>query len=220
MKILILGATGMIGQGVLRECLNASDVDEVVSLGRRAGGVQHPKLTELVHGNLLELTSIEAELQNIDACFFCLGISSVGMTEPDYSRATYDLTLSVAETLARLNPMMTFIYVSGVGTDSTEKGRKMWARIKGKTENALLQLSLKAFMFRPNVIEPMDGIMSRTPGYRMFYALAKPILMVVRTMKPAAIITTRDIGHAMLNVARGRASKPILEIHDIKSLAC
>lgn len=219
MKILILGATGMIGQGVLRECLNASDVDEVVSLGRRAGGVQHPKLTELVHGNLLELISIEAELQNIDACFFCLGVSSVGMTEPDYSRVTYDLTLSVAETLARLNPMMTFIYVSGVGTDSTEKGRKMWARIKGKTENALLQLSLKAFMFRPNVIEPMDGIMSRTPGYRMFYALAKSILMVIRTMKPTSIITTRDIGHAMLNVARGRDSKPILEIHDIKSLA-
>lgn len=219
MKILILGATGMIGQGVLRECLNASDVDEVVSLGRRAGGVQHPKLTELVQGKLLELTSIEAELQNIDACFFCLGISSVGMTESDYSRVTYDLTLSVAKTLARLNPGMTFIYVSGVGTDSTEKGRKMWARIKGKTENALLQLSLKAYMFRPNLIEPMDGISSRTPAYRMFYALAKPILMVIRTMKPTAILTTRDIGHAMLNVARGRASKPILEIHDIKSLA-
>jgi uncharacterized protein YbjT (DUF2867 family) len=219
MKVLILGATGMVGQGVLRECLDADDVDQVICLGRTAIGLQHAKLKELIHGNLLELSAIEPDLQYIDACFFCLGVSSSGMTEQDYSRITYDMTLSVAETLARLNPVMTFVYVSGAGTDSTEQGRTMWARVKGKTENALLRLPFKARMFRPGLIEPLDGITSKTSSYRVFYKLAKPFLVITRALLPNMILTTQDIGQAMLNVARGRAKKSILEVSDIRALA-
>mgnify|MGYP001964798300 FL=1 len=155
MKILIFGATGMVGQGVLRECLLDPDVTQVLVLGRNPTGQQHPKLREIIHPNLYDYSNIEAELTGMDACFYCLGVSSVGMKEDDYARISYDMTLAAATVLARLNPNMVFTYVSGAGTDSSEQGAIMWARVKGKTENALLRLPLRAYMFRPGIIQPL-----------------------------------------------------------------
>jgi len=218
MRVLIFGATGMVGRGVLRECLLDPGVDRVITVGRSPVGIQDPRLREIVHANLENLSSIEPELAGVDACFFCLGVSSAGMKEADYHRVTYGFTLPAAETLSRLNPDMTFIYVSGQGTDSTEKGRVMWARVKGKTENALLRLPLNAYMFRPGFIQPMDGIRSRTPAYRILYSLARPVLPILRRLMPNQILSTRDIGRAMLAVARKGYEKRILETADIRSV--
>ncbi|HXI56585.1 MAG TPA: epimerase, partial [Polyangia bacterium] len=177
MRIILFGATGMVGQGALRECLLDPDVSEVLSIGRTpvrrtAVGPTDAKLREQVLADPGDLSSIEGQLVGYDACFFCLGVSSVGMTEAAYRRITYDLTLAAARTLSRLNPGMTFIYVSGAGTDSSERGRSMWARVKGQTENALLALPFKAaYMFRPGIIQPLHGIVSKTPLYRTFYFL-------------------------------------------------
>jgi len=177
MKVLLFGATGMVGQGVLMECLQAADVSLVQCVGRTALNQTHPKLRDLVHEDLLDYGAIESQLVGFDACFFCLGVTSSGKTEADYSRLTYDITLAAAKTLARLNPPMTFVYVSGAGTDSTEKGRSMWARVKGRTENALLKLPFKAAcMFRPGVIQPMRGVRSKTASYQIFYSLTRPLL--------------------------------------------
>jgi uncharacterized protein YbjT (DUF2867 family) len=163
MRVLVFGATGMIGQGVLRECLLAPDVESVAAIGRTATGIAHPKLRDIVHRDLVDYRAIESQLSGFDACFFCLGVTSAGMSEEDYTRIAYDITIAAAETLARLNPQMTFVYVSGVGTDSTERGRTMWARVKGRTENALLRLPFRgAYMFRPGFIEPRFGVKSRT----------------------------------------------------------
>src|SRR6266511_2511608 len=167
MRILLFGATGMVGQGVLRECLRAAGVELVQTVGRTATGQRRSKLREVVHGNLLDYRAIESELRNFDACFFCLGVSSVGLKEAEYTRLTYDLTLAAAETLARLNPQMTFVYVSGAGTDSSERGRSTWARVKGRTENALLRVPFKAvYLFRPGFIQPLHGIRSKTAWAR------------------------------------------------------
>jgi uncharacterized protein YbjT (DUF2867 family) len=220
MKVLLFGATGMVGQGVLRECLLDSGVELVETVGRTATGVQHQKLRDLVRPDLWNYSSIEAELSGFDACFFCLGVSAAGMKEADYARITYGITLAAAETLSRLNPQMTFIYVSGAGTDSSEKGRIMWARVKGKTENALLRLPFKAaYMFRPGVIQPLHGIRSRTAAYRLLYTLMKPLMPVLRRAFPDSILTTEQIGLAMLEVARNGASKHILESKDINAIA-
>jgi uncharacterized protein YbjT (DUF2867 family) len=162
MKVLIFGATGMVGQGVLLECLRDTGVEQVATIGRTATGTRQPKLRDIVHRDLENYAGIEPMLTGYDACFFSLGITSAGMREPDYERITYRFTLAAAETLSRANPGMTFIYVSGSGTDSTEKGRSMWARVKGRTENALLRLPLNAYMFRPGFIQPLDGIQSKT----------------------------------------------------------
>jgi uncharacterized protein YbjT (DUF2867 family) len=218
MKILIFGATGMVGQGVLRECLQAADVELAVTVGRNATGVQNPKLREIVRRDLRSYTDIERELTGFDACFFTLGVSSAGMKEADYERITYGLTLAAAETLSHLNPGMTFVYVSGAGTDSSEHGRSMWARVKGRTENALLRLPLKAYMFRPGLIEALDGIQSRTPLYRILYRLFKPLLPLLRRAFPNQIVSTREVGQAMLAVARRGYEKPILEIKDIRAV--
>jgi uncharacterized protein YbjT (DUF2867 family) len=216
MNILIFGATGMVGQGVLRECLVDPEVQRVVTIGRNATGQSHPKLHEIVHGDLFDYASIEAELTGFDACFFCLGVSSFRMSETDYARVSYDLTLAAAQTLVRLNPRMVFTYVSGAGTDSTEHGRSMWARVKGRTENALLRLPFKAaFMFRPGVIVPMDGIRSKTALYQFFYSAGRPLLPLLRRAFPNAITTTSQLGRAMLAVAKNGASSGILETHDI-----
>jgi uncharacterized protein YbjT (DUF2867 family) len=217
-KVILFGATGMVGQGVLRECLIDPDVREVLAIGRTPTGRTHPKLRELVRRDLFDLADAEGDLSGFDACFFCLGVSSAGMREEDYRRVTYELTLAVARTLARLNPGMTFLYVSGTGTDSTERGRSMWARVKGQTENALLRLPFKAVMFRPGVIVPMHGIVSKTRLYRVFYALARPILPVLRAGFPQLVTTTEQVGRAMLRVARHGAPKPILETRDINAL--
>jgi uncharacterized protein YbjT (DUF2867 family) len=217
MKVLIFGATGMVGQGVLRECLRAPDVKAVLSLGRTAIGLQHPKFRELVHADMSSYAGLESECAGYDACFFCLGVSSSGMKQADYEHITYDFTLAAAQTLCRINPQMTFIYISGSGTDSSEKGRMMWARVKGRTENALLRLPFKAYIFRPGFIEPMDGIQSKTPSYRIFYRVIKPLLPLLRRAFPNRILSTRDIGQAMLSVARDDYSKWILETRDIRA---
>lgn len=215
MKVLLFGASGMVGQGVLRECLGDPAVDEVLAVGRGALGVSHPKLREAQCTDLFDLTPLEAELARFDACFFCIGVSAGGMTEPDYARLTYDLTLSVARRLARVHPGMSFTYVSGAGTDSTARGGTMWARVKGRTENDLLSLPLRASMFRPAIIVPMHGERSKTPAYRLFYALAAPLLPALRRALPRYVTTTEHLGRAMLAVARSAAPPAHVENSDI-----
>src|SRR4029077_14298464 len=181
MNVLIFGATGMVGQGVLRECLLDPDVQVVQTVGRTPTGLKHPKLREIVRSDLLDYTEIESALRGFDACFFCLGVSSTGMSESEYERVTYAVTMAAAQTLSRLNPGMTFIYVSGAGTDSSEQGPVMWARVKGNTEHALLRLPFKAaYMFKGGPFHPVHGARSKTPAYRVVYALAKPVLTLLR----------------------------------------
>ena len=218
MKIVIFGATGMVGQGVLRECLLDPDVQMIQAIGRTSAGVQHPKLREIVHQDLWHYADIESDLSGFDACFFCLGVSSSGMKEEVYACVTYDITMAAAETLCRLHPKLTFIYVSGAGADSSEHGRTMWARVKGKTENAMLRLPFAAaYMFRPGVIEPVHGARSKTVSYRVLYTLTKPLLPVLRWVFPNYVLTTEQIGRAMLAVAKHGFPKRVLESKDIRS---
>lgn len=175
MKIILFGATGMVGQGGLRECLLDPDVQRVLRIGRTPTSAQNAKHQDIARRDLFGYADIEARLKGFDACFFCLGVASSGMNEADYTRMNHDIALAAAQTLARLNPQMTFVFVSGAGTDSSERGRMMWARVKGKTENALLRLPFKAtYMFGPGFIQPLHGIQSKTPLYRFFYAVAAP----------------------------------------------
>ena len=219
MNVILFGATGMVGQGVLRECLLDPGVKAVLSIGRNATGQKHEKLREVAHQDLLNLSPLETQLVEFDACFFCLGVSSAGMSENAYRRITYDLTLSVAEALVKGNPNMTFIYVSGAGTDSSERGRSMWARVKGQTENALLRLPFRAaYMFRPAAIVPLHGIKSRTRIYRIFYAVLGPILPLLESHFPKYITTTEKLGRAMIKVATQGAPKPVLENLDINEI--
>jgi uncharacterized protein YbjT (DUF2867 family) len=219
MKVLLFGATGMVGQGVLRECLLVDDVEFVQTLGRTPVTQQHPKLRQVVRADLMDYQAIEDELRDFDACFFCLGVSSFGMSEAEYTRVTYDVTLAAAKSLARLNPQMTFVYVSGAGTDSTGNGRSMWARVKGKTENALLRLPFQAvYLFRPGIIQPLHGIRSKTPMYRLFYSFTTPLMTVARLLLPNVVQTTESIGMAMLASVRQAPPKSILEAHDIAKL--
>ena len=219
MNVILFGATGMIGQGVLRECLLDPDVAAVLSIGRSATGQSHAKLREVVLPDLFNCASIEADLRGYNACFFCLGVSSAGMSEANYRHVTYELTLSIAQILVRLNPTMTFIYVSGASTDGTGAGRVMWARVKGQTENALMQLPFKAaVMFRPGAIVPLHGITSRTPLYRTLYALTRPLWPILRASFPRHITTTEELGRAMLAVAKRGAPKPVLESVDITAI--
>ncbi|MBJ2158491.1 NAD-dependent epimerase/dehydratase family protein [Variovorax sp. IB41] len=219
MNILIFGATGMVGQGVLRECLMAPDVERVVAVGRNATGQQHPKLQDLVVKDMYDYSAIEPQLQGFDACFFCLGVSSVGMKEDDYRHVTYDLTMAAATVLARLNPGMTFTYVTGSGTDSSERGSSMWARVKGATENALLRLPFKAaYMFRPGIIQPLHGARSKTPLYHSVYMVISPLLSLAYRFWPDKVTTSEQIGLAMLAVARGGAPKVLLDPADINAL--
>ncbi|HUE22237.1 MAG TPA: hypothetical protein VMQ86_11185 [Bryobacteraceae bacterium] len=220
MNVVLFGASGMVGQGVLRECLLDSDVQSVLSIGRSATGRRDPKLRELVHRDFLDFSSIENQLSGFDACFFCLGVSSVGMKEADYRHITYDFTLAAARPLASLNPGMTFVYVSGTGTDSSEQGRTMWARVKGKTENDLLRLPFKAaYMFRPGVIVPLHGIKSKTKLVRISYAVMGPLLPLLRAAFPKYVTTTEQVGRAMIQVAKHGAPKVLLENPDINELA-
>ena len=219
MKVLIFGATGMVGQGVLREALAAPDVELVQTIGRAPTGQQHPKLREVVHAEMWHYEGIEAELADFDACFFCIGVTSSGMGEKTYTHLTYDMTLAAAEALARLNPRMVFVYVSGAGADSSETSRIMWERVRGKTENALLKLPFRGvYIFRPGMIQPLDGIKSKTAAYRIFYSLAKPLLPLLRSALPAYVLTTRQVGQAMLAVVRNGAQKRVLESADISVL--
>jgi uncharacterized protein YbjT (DUF2867 family) len=220
LKVILFGATGMVGQGVLRECFLETAVDRVLSVVRNPSGQEHTKLTELVHESLFVYSDIESQINGYDACFFCLGVTSSGMTGQDYSHITYDLTMAAARTLVRLNPAMTFIYVSGAGTDSTEKGRVMWARVKGKTENALLRLPFKAaYMFRPGVIQPLHGIQSKTSSYRALYAVMNPLLPILRALFPRYVTNTELLGRGMIHVAQNGYPKRILETRDINQVS-
>lgn len=225
MRILILGATGMVGQGVLRETLLAKDVSEVISLGRTtvvplSPGDPSGKLSQIISRDLFDLNDYLPQLSHLDACFFCLGVSSFGMSEADYAHISYDLTLSIAKTLLAHNPMMTFVYVSGAGTDSSERGKSMWARVKGKTENALLRLPFKAtYLFRPGIIQPLHGVKSKTKAYRLLYPLLWPFITVLRPLMPGVILTTENVGLAMLNAARRGEGDRVLETRAIYQLS-
>lgn len=220
MKIVILGASGMVGQGVLRECLLAGDVSEVLAIGRTRIDTTHPKLRQLVRADLLDYLDVEEQLRGYDACFFTLGVSASEVNEATYVAINHDLPLAVADVLARLNPNMVFTYVSGAHTDSTEQGPVMWARVKGRTENALQHLPFKAvYLFRPGVIEPAHGEISKTRGYRWFYAMLGWSLPLLRRALPNYILSTEQLGIAMLQAARIGVAKPVLEITDIVALA-
>jgi hypothetical protein len=210
----------MVGQGVLRECLLDSQVDDVLAVGRSAAPEQHAKLHQIVVNDVADLSLVEDKLSGYDACFFCLGVSSAGMKESEYRRLTYDLTLSVAVTLVKLNPAMTFIYVSGAGTDRSEHGRRMWARIKGKTENALFKMPFKAaYMFRPGYIQPLHGIRTKTKLYGAMYAILAPLYPVWRTLFPRHVTTTERVGRAMINVVSQGAPSRVLESDDINAMS-
>jgi uncharacterized protein YbjT (DUF2867 family) len=220
MRAIIFGATGMVGQGVVRACLASGEVESVRVVGRSASGVAHPKLHELVRPDLYDYSGVAGELTGYDACFFCLGVSAARMSEADYHHVTYDLTLAAARALLAVNPDMTFCYVSGAGTDSTEKGRTMWARVKGQTENALAALGFRrTYMFRPGYIQPLDGIRSKTASYRIIYAIMGPLYPVWKALFPSHVTTTEKVGVAMIRVALTGFDKRVLENRDINAVA-
>lgn len=219
MKVILFGTTGMIGQAALRECLLDRSVTSVLSIGRSTTGKRDPKLREIVHSDLTDLSSIETELSGYDACFYCLGISSLGLTEAAYRKITYDMPLAAAQTLMRDNPGMTFIYVSGSGADSSEAGKTMWARVKGAAENALLRLPLKTCVFRPAFVQPLNGIGSKTKWVNAIYAMVSPLVPLVVRLIPNYATTTTDIGRAMIGVARNGAPTRVLESPAIRQAA-
>ena len=214
MKVILFGATGMVGQGVLRECLRDDDVEAVLVIGRSPTGQTDQKLHELIRPDLFDFDLGGQELQGYDACFFCLGVSAAGMAEPDYTRQTFDLTMGWAQALARVNPAMTFVYVSGAGTG----GKAMWARVKRRTEDALLALFPSAYMFRLAALRAMNGEVSKTRWTRISYALFRPLLPLVRAIAPGAVITTEELGRAMIRAAREGAPKRVLENRDLIAL--
>jgi uncharacterized protein YbjT (DUF2867 family) len=219
-KVVLFGATGMVGKGVLLEALDAPDVERVTTVGRRATGLAHPKLVEVVHADLGDLAPVADRLRGHDACFDCLGVTSAGMKEADYARVTYDYAVEAAERFLGANPDSVFTYVSGAGTDSTEKGRAMWARVKGRTENTLLEMPFRgAYMFRPGLIKPERGVTSRTGWYRAFYAVGKPLVWAMEKAAPDSLTTTRRVGLAMLHVAATAPPQHVLETRDINRLA-
>jgi hypothetical protein len=215
-KAIITGASGMVGEGVLHECLLHPDVQEVLVIGRRSAGVIHPKLKEILHSNFHDLSAIKDQLKGFNACYFCLDVSSIGMKEKEYHHLTYDLTMHMATILAEQNPEMTFCYVSGSGTDSTEHGKLMWARVKGQTENDLMRLPFKAsYMFRPGFMKPTKGLKHTLKGY-MFFSWLYPVL---RPLFPNFVSTLRELGLAMINVTMRGYDNPVLEVKDIVKLA-
>jgi uncharacterized protein YbjT (DUF2867 family) len=218
MKVILFGASGMVGQAVLRECLLDPQVESVLAIVRSAGSQPQPKLQEHVHADFTDFSALDALWRGYDACLFCLGVSSAGISEAEYRRVSYDYTLAAARPLSRLNPAMTFIYVSGAGTDSSENGRSMWARVKGATENALLALPFKAVMFRPGMIIPMHGVVSKTRSYRVIYALTRPLWGLLLAAFPQAVTSSEKVARAMLKVALKGSPKSILETRDINQL--
>jgi nucleoside-diphosphate-sugar epimerase len=214
-RVIITGATGMVGEGVLLECLEHPDVDQILTVSRKPGGVSHPKLREIIQADFFDMASLETALAGYDACFFCLGVSSVGMNQDEYRRMTYDLTLYIAQLLVRQNPDMTFCYVTGSGTDSSEQGRVAWARVKGATENALLRLFKRAYMFRPGLMKPTRG-QNNVKSYYRWLARVYPI---GRILYPGGFCTLQEVGRAMINAVSLGYPRPILEVKDIVRLA-
>lgn len=215
-KAIITGSTGMVGEGVLHECLNNPDVEAVLIINRKPLGVVHPKLTEIIHADFYDLSAIETSLAGYNACFFCLGITSVGMNEEKYTKVTYTLTLHVAETLSKLNTGMTFCYISGAGTDSSEKGNSMWARVKGKTENGVMKLPFKqAYAFRPGFIKPIKGL-NKTHS---FYKYINWLFPLGRAIYPAGFCTLPELAAAMMRVVNHPYDKKVVEGKDIIALA-
>lgn len=220
MKVVIFGATGMVGSGVLRECLDDPRVHAVLVVGRRSVGVTDPKLREILHADFLDYRPIEAAFGDRDACFFCLGVSSAGMREDRYRQLTYDVTLAAANAMVAVNRQMIFCYVSGAGTDSTGRGRSMWARVKGQTENAILALPFKrAYMFRPGFIIALKGVRSRTAIYRAIYVVVGPLFPILRRLVPRLVTTTVNVGRAMIAVAATGYDRQLVESVDIERLA-
>jgi uncharacterized protein YbjT (DUF2867 family) len=219
MKVIVFGATGMVGAGVLLECLEDPRVASVLAVGRRPCGVVHPKLREHIRSDFFDYGDAAAEFRGYDACFFCLGVSSAGMAEAAYNRLTYELTLAAAKALIAGNPELTFCYVSGEGTDGTERGRFMWARVKGKTENHLLAMPFKAYVFRPGLIQPLKGIRSKTRVYQVFYDVFGPLVPLLKRLLPTHVTTTVNMGRAMIQVAASGYAKRVLENPDINELA-
>jgi uncharacterized protein YbjT (DUF2867 family) len=220
MKVIVTGATGMVGKGVLLECLDHPKVEQVLTIGRTPLGIQHPKLKELTQKNFLDYSKVQDQLKGFDACFLCMGVSAGGMKEEKYRELTYDYTLALAKTLLPLNPSMTCTYVSGEGTDSSGKGRTMWARVKGKTENDLLSLGFKqAFMFRPGGIIPLRGIKSKTKSYQFFYNYFLWLLKLIKFIAPDSVVNTSQIGLAMINITERGYDKKIIKPKDILVLA-
>jgi uncharacterized protein YbjT (DUF2867 family) len=219
LNVILFGATGMIGSGVLRECLEDERVAGVLAIGRSPCGVTHPKLAELIHSDFTDYSGVADRLAGCDACFFTLGVSAAGMSEEAYHHVTYDLTVAAAEALVAANAKLVFCYVSGEGTDSTESGRFMWARVKGKTENRLLQLPLSAFMFRPGFVQPLKGVRSKTALYQALYTVAGPLFPLLRRLFPKHVTTTENVGRAMIEVAVRGYETRVLENPDINRLA-
>jgi uncharacterized protein YbjT (DUF2867 family) len=220
MHVLLFGATGMIGHGALDACLQDDAVGRVTVVGRRTTGRVHSKLREHVSPEVADLSGLEEKLRAVDACLFCLGVTAAGLDEARYTELTHDLALLVAGTLVRLNPAMAFVYVSGQGTDATERGRVMWARVKGRTENALLALPFRTVvMMRPGVIQPVEGARSGTRWYRVIYAAAAPVMPLLLRLLPNHIVTTAELGRAMLAAARLEGGRTVLETADIARIA-
>jgi uncharacterized protein YbjT (DUF2867 family) len=221
MKVIIFGATGMVGNGVLLECVDDARVEDVLLVSRHSAHVTHPKVREILHDDFFDFDGISANFSAADACFFCLGVSSVGMREADYYHLTYDLTLAAASAIAAVTGgRLTFCYVSGEGTDSSERGRRAWARIKGTTENALMRLPFKAaYMFRPGYIQPLRGIRSKTGWYQAVYDTLGRLYPLLRRLVPRYVTTTVNVGRAMINVAANGYPKQILTTEDINSAA-
>ena len=220
MNVVLFGATGMVGAGALLECLADPGVQSVLVVTRSPTGRTHPKLREVIHADFFNYDVLQSEFAKCDACFFCLGVSSIGMTEADYTRLTSDLTLAAARAMVQANPAMTFCYVSGVGTDSSEKGSRMWARVKGRTENAILALGFKAaYMFRPGYIQPIGGVRSKTAWVQGAYNVLAPLYPLVHRLLPNATTTTSNLGRAFIAVARHGYPKKILHSSDFNRLA-
>lgn len=216
LKAIITGTTGMVGEGILHECLMHPQVDTVLVINRKSCGIHHPKMIEIIHENFFDFTPIQDKLTGYNACFFCLGVTSLGKKEPEYTKLTHTLTLHIAEILSKQNPKMTFCYISGAGTDSTEKGRSMWARVKGKTENDLMKLPFKrVFAFRPGYIHPTDGL-KNTQSYYSYLSWLFPIF---QTFFQNYVSTLTQVGLAMINATLNGYSKNILEVKDINELA-
>lgn len=215
-KVIITGATGMVGKGVLLECLDHDSISEVLVIGRNPSEIKHPKLKELIHPDFTNFAEVKEKLLGYDACFYCLGISAAGLKEEQYKRITYDFTLALAKTLFEINPKMTFNYISGEGTDSSEKAQMMWARVKGKTENDLLNLGFKqAFMFRPGAIIPLRGIKSKTKSYQFMYDYFMWLVKIIKLIAPDSVVNTTQIGLAMINSMLKGYSEKILRPIDI-----